>query len=222
MSAKVAPLISIITPTYNHEDFIAPCIQSVLDQTYPHWEQIIVDDGSTDETGRVIANFVQQDARIRYIRQENQGLGRLAQTYNTALEVSKGDLVAILEGDDLWPVWKLSDSVAAFEDWDVVLSHGIVSDLSSDGTVALGRTSIDKLRNTLSSDVLSNNPVGRILTATLNAKGIALVAPATVVIRKTALESIGGFQFVPGLPLTDYPTFLRLALVGRFSSGDGV
>jgi len=74
------PLVSIITPTYNHERFIAQCIESALAQTYPHWEQIIIDDGSTDRTAEIVARY--DDERIIYVRQANQGIWRLAETYN--------------------------------------------------------------------------------------------------------------------------------------------
>src|SRR6185437_7226889 len=62
------PVVSIITPTYNHERFIGQCIESVLDQTFPDWEMIIVDDESTDGTGSVLRGY--NDQRVNYIRQE--------------------------------------------------------------------------------------------------------------------------------------------------------
>ena len=61
------PLVSIITPTYNHEAFIAECIQSVLDQSYAQWEMIVVDDGSIDRTGEIVRAFSDRDSRIRYL-----------------------------------------------------------------------------------------------------------------------------------------------------------
>ena len=78
-------LVSIITPTYNHEKFIGNCIESVLAQTYPYWEQIIVDDGSNDDTGKIIASY--KDKRIKYIKQKNKGIWKLKETYNKALDI---------------------------------------------------------------------------------------------------------------------------------------
>ncbi len=66
------PLISIITPTYNHANFIRKCIDSVIEQDYPNWEQIIIDDGSTDDTSNIISEF--DDKRIIYIKQDNIGI----------------------------------------------------------------------------------------------------------------------------------------------------
>jgi len=66
------PFVTIITPTYNHEKFIGQCIESVLAQTYPHWEQIIIDDGSIDHTREVVLRY--RDNRIKYVYQENLGI----------------------------------------------------------------------------------------------------------------------------------------------------
>ena len=54
-------LVTIITPTYNHEDYIGQCIESVLSQTYTHWEQIIIDDGSSDGTAEVLLSILIQN-----------------------------------------------------------------------------------------------------------------------------------------------------------------
>src|SRR5437588_302353 len=122
MDTPAGPLVSIITPTYNHERFIGPCIASLCDQAYGNWEQIIIDDGSTDNTAEVISKF--KDPRIRYQYQQNQGPIELARTYNRALGMAKGDLIAILEGDDFWPHDKLATLVPCFLDDRVVLAYG--------------------------------------------------------------------------------------------------
>jgi len=91
------PRVSVIMPVYNGEAFIAHAIQSVIAQTYPHWELIVVDDGSTDGTSSIVAGF--SDSRIRYIYQENQGL---AAARNTGIRAVRGDYVAFLDADDEW------------------------------------------------------------------------------------------------------------------------
>jgi len=108
-----ASLVSVITPTYNHERFIAQCIESVLAQTYGHWEMIIVDDGSTDHTASIAEEYAKKDHRIKVIRQANNGIFRLAETYNKALGLANGELIAILEGDDTWQNTKLEIQVDA-------------------------------------------------------------------------------------------------------------
>jgi len=208
------PLVSIITTTYNHSHFIGRCVDSVLSQTYPHWEQIIIDDGSADDTGEIVRSY--HDRRIRYERQPNQGPFQLAATYNRALRLAKGDLIAILEGDDFWPASKLSVQVAEFADPDVVLAYGEAIDVNAAGVEQKLPSHTTRLRKQLPSEVLHNNPVGSATRYMLLAEGRSLVSPSTVTLRRSALDRMGGFQSVPGLPLTDYPTFIELSLKGTF------
>ncbi len=100
MSAKV----SIILPTYNRCGFIGKAIESVIAQTYTAWELIVVDDGSTDQTENVVKNYVGQDSRIRYIKQQNAGC---ANARNKALAEAKGQYIAFLDDDDLYHPDKL-------------------------------------------------------------------------------------------------------------------
>lgn len=96
-------LVSIIMPSYNTAKYIGESIQSVINQTYEWWELIIVDDCSTDDTDRVVANF--QDGRIRYYKNDkNRGA---AISRNRALKEAKGQWIAFLDSDDLWVPNKL-------------------------------------------------------------------------------------------------------------------
>jgi glycosyltransferase involved in cell wall biosynthesis len=89
---KYEPLISIITLTYNHEDYIAECIESVLCQTYENWEMIIVDDASTDGTPYLVEQYAKKDNRIKFIRNEkNNGPLFFDVTFNLALKEAKGE-----------------------------------------------------------------------------------------------------------------------------------
>ncbi|MCS7232212.1 MAG: glycosyltransferase family 2 protein, partial [Elusimicrobiota bacterium] len=120
--------ISIVTPTYNHEDFIEDCIESVLLQTYDNWEMIIVDDASTDRTPEIVSEYAQKDKRIKFIRhKENYGPFNLDRTYNEALELAKGEWIAILEGDDVWLPYKLERQVQVIRELpeDVVVLGGV-------------------------------------------------------------------------------------------------
>ena len=78
--------MSILTPTFNHEKYIAECIESVLNQTVKEWEMIIVDDGSTDNTHRIVKQY--NDPRIIYIRKPHKGLGSLGENFFYSLEIS--------------------------------------------------------------------------------------------------------------------------------------
>ena len=118
----IDPLVSIITPTYNHENFISECLESVLAQSYANWEQIVIDDGSTDKTAKIVSKF--KDDRIKYIRQDNKGILRLGESYNLALQISKGEYIAVLEGNDFWPSDKLEIQIDAMGGSDAILSWG--------------------------------------------------------------------------------------------------
>lgn len=91
------PKCSIITPVYNGERFIARSIESVLAQTYPRWELVVINDGSTDSTARIVAGFT--DPRITTIHQDNRGL---AAARNAGIQAARGDYLAFLDADDLW------------------------------------------------------------------------------------------------------------------------
>lgn len=102
-------LVSIITPTFNSEEFIAETIQSIQNQTYANWEMIVVDDGSWDETVSIIADFAKLDLRIQFFQLEkNSGTG-IAR--NFALTKAKGRYIAFLDSDDLWKPEKLQKQI---------------------------------------------------------------------------------------------------------------
>lgn len=108
------PSVSIITPTYNCGKFIEETIRSVQAQTYKDWEMIIVDDGSKDDTERIVTAIAKKDERIRYIRNpKNCGA---AVTRNRALSEARGEWVAFLDSDDLWLPEKLERQVAFMKD----------------------------------------------------------------------------------------------------------
>jgi glycosyltransferase involved in cell wall biosynthesis len=208
------PLISILTPAFNHEQFIAPCIDSVLAQDYPNWEQIIIDDGSTDRTAMVAAGYT--DPRIRCVRQDHQGPEKLADTYNRALQFATGDIVAILEGDDMWPPDKLSAILAPFANPHVVLVFGDARDVDALGNQGRRTPRDDKQRRILPRSILHNDPVGAATAYLLTAAGQTLIPPSTVAVRRQALQAIRGFQGGTGLCPTDIPTFVRLSREGIF------
>jgi len=102
--------VSVIIPAYNQGLYLKEAIQSVLDQTYPNFDLVIVDDGSTDDTAEVVHRF--RDQRIRYIYQENRGLSAAR---NTGIQHSDGELLTFLDSDDLFFPDKLEVLVAELE-----------------------------------------------------------------------------------------------------------
>lgn len=97
------PTFSIVTITYNRAHLIKETIQSVLNQTYQNFEHIIIDDGSTDNTEEIIADF--NDKRIKYFKYPKSGI--LSYLRNEGVKKTKGELVAILDSDDIWRSDKL-------------------------------------------------------------------------------------------------------------------
>ena len=202
------PKVSIITPTYNHEKFIAPCIESVLAQTYPDWEMIIVDDGSTDATADIVEKYG-NDKRLKFLRhRENYGKERLAETHNEALALTRGEFVTVLEGDDYWPDYRLKLQLGSFFNSDAVLSHGEIA-VDREGMVCDWRQ-----KRRYPRSVWENDPLGSALKVMLT--GAILVLAQSAMLRRKVLEKTGGFKQYPSLYLVDYPTFMEVALQGKF------
>lgn len=204
------PLISIITPTYNHERYIAECVQSVLDQTWPNWEMVIVNDGSTDKTSSIIRHFADRDPRIRLFDRENSGVFRLAETYNFALEQCNGEYIAILEGDDFWVREKLEIQADVMQkEPESVLCWGrATSVIGNDPSVYETHPKCES-RN---FRYYSNKPLGCFFNIVFD----DFPPPLTFLIRKEALIKAGMFRQVYPFPAVDLPTLLALSLTGPF------
>jgi hypothetical protein len=200
------PIVTAIMPTYNHAAFIGAAVESVLAQTFVAWELIIVDDGSADGTPDIARRY--GDPRIRVIAREHRGLQHLGDLYLAALESSTAPLLAIIEGDDTWPPDKLARQVADFDDSGVVLSYGagwLIDEFGCRyGLVEPPFPEADR----------TNKPPGSILPVLL--ANNAILSP-TAVLRRSALQSIGGFWQPDGVPYLDHPTWLLLVGEGTFA-----
>ncbi len=107
---KENPIVSVIIPVYNYERYLAEAIESVLGQTYRHLEVIVVDDGSTDQSGEVAKSFAERG--VRHCHQLHAGIGP---TRNKGVELARGDFLAFLDADDRWPEEKIERQLKAFE-----------------------------------------------------------------------------------------------------------
>lgn len=170
------PLVSVVIPVFNSENTIALTIESVINQTYSHFEIVLVDDGSTDKSSVIMSRFMSQ---VKIIHQENLGVS-LAR--NTGWKASQGSLIAFIDSDDLWLPNKLEEQVNLIQ---VDSSLGFVfCDAYVEDEIS-GNTSIWRaLKESFSSDDFLENP------------GIALipVASGTLLIRRSILEAVGGFD----------------------------
>ncbi|PYS84887.1 MAG: hypothetical protein DMF67_03160 [Acidobacteria bacterium] len=107
-----APLVSVVVPTYNYGRFISQTLESLRAQTYPNWECVVVDDGSTDDTAEVVSRYAGEDNRIKYLWQRNQRQGAAK---NNGIRNSGGEYLQFLDADDLIEPRKLERQVEFLE-----------------------------------------------------------------------------------------------------------
>lgn len=100
--------ISVIVPCYNQATFLDNCIESLINQTYPNWECILINDGSTDNTEEIALNWQKKDNRIRYVKKTNGGL---SSARNAGIQNITGDFVQFLDCDDFLYKEKFEKSV---------------------------------------------------------------------------------------------------------------
>jgi len=121
---KSQHLVSVIVPCYNQVRYLPDALGSVLAQTFPYWECIIVNDGSPDNTGRVAQEWLAMDGRFKYIEKENGGL---SSARNAGLKVALGEYIQFLDADDILEKNKIFHQVAYLD------SHGENMDILVSG-----------------------------------------------------------------------------------------
>ena len=115
------PMVSIIVPVYNGEKSIERCLRSIQNQSYTNIEVIVVNDGSTDHTEKVIKKYVEEDARFHYIKKDNTGV---SDSRNIGMASAKGEYFQFVDGDD-WLVKRATEEfvrTAQLYDCDMVIS----------------------------------------------------------------------------------------------------
>jgi glycosyltransferase involved in cell wall biosynthesis len=191
--------VSVVIPTYNRAGSVGLALDSVLAQTRPADEIIVVDDGSSDATPEVLAGY---GGRIRVIRQENAGVSAAR---NAGIRAATGQWVAFLDSDDEWFPEKLAVQIAAVEKEPRLVAHGTNAELVMAGeTIAMfelrGRHDLGRAGCTV---------VERPLTLALQ----DLFCTQAVMARKQALEEAGLFEV--GMSICeDFDLLARLALCG--------
>ncbi len=105
---------SIVIPVHNKEKYIYKTLNSVLNQTYPHFELILVDDGSVDNSGNICDQYALADSRIKVIHQKNGGVSNAR---NTGIKAASNNLIAFIDADDFWKedyLERMSDLIKKF------------------------------------------------------------------------------------------------------------
>lgn len=196
-------LISVLIAAYKAGPHIGKALDSVASQTHTNWELIVVEDGSHDETERLVSEFsTRTDApRVRY---ENNGknLG-VAQTRNRLMELAKGEAMAFLDADDTWEPGHLANAVQALAAGaDLVVAGVRAFDLGSGLTLSTHKI----------SDQLEENPVGALFRESL------IVTSSAVTLRRALTQKAG--TFLTDLKVgEDRDYWIRCAKAGaRFSA----
>jgi len=189
------PLVTVIIPTYNRASIVGRAIRSVLGQTYPNWELLVVDDASTDGTEREVRSY--SDERITYIRHHQNR--RVSAARNTGIRSAQGEYVSFLDDDDEWLPEKLAKEVEVFRNSDPEV-----------GLVYTGKTVYDENGRVLR--VLMPTLSGWVYDAMLDRHFIG--SPSRVTVKKQVLERVAGFDetFVN---CQDYDLWLRVAKVSK-------
>ena len=187
------PKVSVIIPAYRHDAFICATIASVISQTFCDFEVILVNDGSPDNTERVLKPFI-ESGKIRYIWQENQGV---ATARNRGAADATGEYLAFLDDDDIWPPDKLEWQVAVMESSNAVMVGGVNDAERLPAPLeVLTRAEHQTLKTT---DFFERNPFG---------------SPGQTMIRRSAFESVGGFDTTIW-GVDDYDLWIRLSCIGE-------
>lgn len=150
-------LVSIITPSYNSAGFITETINSVLAQTYPHWEMIIVDDVSPDNANQIIEEFCRKDDRIKLIKLDQNG--GPARARNRAIQEAKGRYIAFLDSDDVWLPQKLEKQISLMIEKNLSMTYSSYYTIDEGGNSI--NTRITKERITY-ADMLKSNYIGNL------------------------------------------------------------
>lgn len=156
-------LVSIVMPAYNAEPFIDAAIHSVVAQTHPHWELLIVDDGCTDGTPAIIRAWAQKDSRIKPLR--TSGRTGVANARSVAIDAATGDFIAFLDSDDMWVPQKLRSQLAFMQERSSVFSFTAYKKMDMQGQI--GHDVIEVPETVRYNDLLKSNHIG-CLTAMLD------------------------------------------------------
>ena len=202
-------LVSVIIPAYNTDQYLAETLDSVLAQTYSHFEVMIMDDGSTDRTLEIAQEYAAKDDRIRVISQPNQGLSL---TRNSGIRETTGELIAFLDSDDRWHPTKLSAHVDHFESFGQNVQSTEASSLGMSFAKVTFITSVGSYTRQYSNSKLTN-----IKPEDFYIENLA-ITPSNVVIRRSLLDQVGYFISQPK-GLEDQEIFVRIACSGATVEG---
>ncbi len=196
--------VSVVVPAYNYGQFLPQALESLRVQTYPDWECIVVDDGSTDDTLAVVQAAAAGDRRVRYVSQPNRGPSAAR---NRGIAESAGDYIQFLDADDLLPPTKLGAQVRAMESdpsIGIVYSDARFFRVSA---TELIRFRVSGPRPSTVPDGSSRDPL---LWALIHNNIMVVEGP---LVRRSAITAVGPFEESLAR-MEDWQYWLRCALAG--------
>jgi Glycosyltransferases, probably involved in cell wall biogenesis len=187
----MTPLISVIIPNYNYSKYLREAIESVLEQTYPNIEVIVVDDGSKDNSKEILESY---EGKIKTVFQKNQGVSAAR---NNGAAISSGEFLAFLDADDVWFPTKIEKQVQKFlSDEGLGLVHVGVEEINADGKGI--RTLLNGLEGNVSHEFL------------LFERAVILGGGSGFMVSRKVFEEVGGFD--PRLSTSaDWDIFYRVS-----------
>ncbi len=201
MSAATAPLVSVVVPAYNAAPYIGRTLASIAGQTYPNLEIVVVDDGSTDGTGEIVAEAAGRDGRIRAFRGPHRGT---AAARNLGASQATGEWLAPCDADDLWHPAKLERQIGALA--GASPRTGLVycwSDgIDEDDAVIFPGWKRATARGIVFHDMVADSLPG---------------CGSVPLIRRRCFEEAGGYP-ERAAPNDDWPLFIALSAICEFSA----
>jgi len=206
------PLVSVIMPFLNVAAFLEEAIDSVRAQTYRHWELLLCDDGATDGSSMIARRYVELDPeRIRHLAHDDGGTHGASATRNLGIAQARGDLIALLDGDDAWFPNKLEEQI------DILAERPEADALYGVTELWYGWTGLpeDAARDSRPSGGIPTNTLlapRQLLTGMLRRE---LLVPCTcsIIMRTDAVRRSGGFVDEFRYIYTDVAFYSRLSLV---------
>jgi Glycosyltransferases involved in cell wall biogenesis len=193
------PCVSCVLPVFNCERYLEEAIESILGQTYPNFELIVIDDGSTDRSGSISDEFAAKEPRIRVIHQKNAGI---AAALNAGIALASGEYIARMDGDDVALPTRFERQVDVLEENPAIVLLGCVCH------------TIDAQGNMWEPALSKSEPL-TIAEAQLDSFPplIHQVCHPSVMVRTAAVRQIGGYKSAYDYA-EDYDLYLRIAALG--------
>ena len=184
------PVISLIMPAYNIEQYVPYAIKSIISQTFANWELIIINDGSIDDTGRICEYYSQKDSRITVFQTENQGVSAAR---NIGLNFAKGEYIAFIDGDDIY---------------DPMALEILLKDIMSDNKIILSGAKLKKIKSYHWQDIIPQGKHNTFSTIEYIKNLLRGTIEVSVCAKLFSKKKTGNLRFIEGKSVNEDKYFL--------------